>query len=65
MQLLKDWQTGCFFMVGILRDIYIYIYSLNHVRVIKKLPHLEIFAFIPNDYFVRSKMFLFYKCYST
>ena len=58
MQLSKDWQTGCFFMVGISRDIYKYIYSLNRVRVIKKLPHLEIFAFIPKEYFVRSKKFL-------
>ena len=57
MQLSKDWQTGYFIMVGISRD------SLNHARVIKNLPH-QIFAFIPNEYYLWSKKFLFYKTMS-
>ena len=57
MQLSKDWKTGCFFIVGISRD------SLNHASVIKNLPN-QIFAFIPNENFLWSKKFLFYKTMS-
>ena len=56
-ELSKDWQTGYFFMVGISRD------NLNHARVIKKLPH-QVFAFIPNEYFLGSKKFVLYNCHS-